>query len=209
MPRDWAAGSLLSPAGGAIRSLMSDPDGPATLQMLIEGEEVVEGVAVRFGVPSRELFHGSLQRHYRERVTPDAFNEHLLAISAGRRAASACWQHNRSDPLATSRDGFKLWVDAEGLHYRFPARNLSAEQRAAIQRGGMGASISFDPQISDQVWTEPALCELRNAWLNEVSVTGNPAHVGTTCNLRHGPPPSGPLTTALCRARTELLMKSL
>lgn len=132
---------------------------------------VFEGYAAVFNSPSQPL-------PFTETIKPGAFKRSLQ----GRHRMMLLWNHNASEPLASTRNGsLKMVEDAKGLKVTARLANTQTGRDVAeLIRSGTIDAMSFGFQVKKDSWSSDGNHRtLEEVALHEVSLTSFPAYEGT------------------------------
>jgi len=130
-----------------------------------------EGYAAVFNSPSQPL-------PFTEVIKPGAFKRSLQ----GRHRMMLLWNHNASEPLASTRNGsLKLVEDAKGLKVTATLANTQTGRDVAeLVRSGTIDAMSFGFQVKKDSWSQDGNTRtLHEVAVHEVSLTSFPAYEGT------------------------------
>jgi HK97 family phage prohead protease len=130
-----------------------------------------EGYAAVFNSPSQPL-------PFVETIKPGAFKRSLQ----GRHRMMLLWNHNASEPLASTRNGsLKLVEDARGLKVTARLANTQTGRDVAeLIRSGVIDAMSFGFQVKKDSWSADGNNRtLEEVAVHEVSLTSFPAYEGT------------------------------
>jgi HK97 family phage prohead protease len=130
-----------------------------------------EGYAAVFNSPSQPL-------PFIETIKPGAFKRSLQ----GRHRMMLLWNHNASEPLASTRNGsLKLVEDARGLKVTATLANTQTGRDVAeLIRTGTIDAMSFGFQVKKDSWSADGNNRtLEEVAIHEVSLTSFPAYEGT------------------------------
>jgi HK97 family phage prohead protease len=130
-----------------------------------------EGYAAVFNSPSQPL-------PFIETIKPGAFKRSLQ----GRHRMMLLWNHNASEPLASTRNGsLKLVEDARGLKVTAKLANTQTGRDVAeLIRSGVIDAMSFGFQVKKDSWSADGNNRtLEEVAIHEVSLTSFPAYEGT------------------------------
>jgi HK97 family phage prohead protease len=130
-----------------------------------------EGYAAVFNSPSQPL-------PFIETIKPGAFKRSLQ----GRHRMMLLWNHNASEPLASTRNGtLKLVEDARGLKVTATLANTQTGRDVAeLLRSGTIDAMSFGFQVKKDSWSADGNYRtLEEVAIHEVSLTSFPAYEGT------------------------------
>lgn len=130
-----------------------------------------EGYAAVFNSPSQPL-------PFIETIKPGAFKRSLQ----GRHRMMLLWNHNASEPLASTRNGsLKLVEDARGLKVVATLANTQTGRDVAeLIRSGVIDAMSFGFQVKKDSWSADGNNRtLEEVAVHEVSLTSFPAYEGT------------------------------
>lgn len=130
-----------------------------------------EGYAAVFNSPSQPL-------PFIETIKPGAFKRSLQ----GRHRMMLLWNHNASEPLASTRNGtLKLVEDARGLKVTAKLANTQTGRDVAeLLRSGTIDAMSFGFQVKKDSWSSDGNHRtLEEVAIHEVSLTSFPAYEGT------------------------------
>jgi HK97 family phage prohead protease len=131
-----------------------------------------EGYAAVFNSPSEPL-------PFTEIIKPGAFKRSLQ----GRHRMMLLWNHNASEPLASTRNGsLKLVEDAKGLKVIATLANTQTGRDVAeLVRSGTIDAMSFGFQVKKDSWSQDGNTRtLHEVAVHEVSLTSFPAYEGTS-----------------------------
>lgn len=131
-----------------------------------------EGYAAVFNSPSQPL-------PFIETIKPGAFKRSLQ----GRHRMMLLWNHNASEPLASTRNGsLKLVEDARGLKVTAKLANTQTGRDVAeLIRSGVIDAMSFGFQVKKDSWSSDGNQRtLEEVAIHEVSLTSFPAYEGTS-----------------------------
>ena len=168
-----------------------------------EGDgRTVEGYAAMFDTPYD-------MGGFIEQVSRGAFD---AALEDDQLDVVALFNHDHNQPLARTGAGLDLWVDDEGLKYRFKLGEQSYAKDLAISlRDGLVHQSSFAFRIEDDEWTTTEegrdLRTIRSVRLHDISPVVTPASPTTSASIRaqneEQPPVPAP-TTRRARAVAQL-----
>lgn len=130
-----------------------------------------EGYAAVFNSPSQPL-------PFVETIKPGAFKRSLQ----GRHRMMLLWNHNASEPLASTRNGtLKLVEDARGLKVTATLANTQTGRDVAeLLRSKTIDAMSFGFQVKKDSWSADGNNRtLEEVAVHEVSLTSFPAYEGT------------------------------
>jgi HK97 family phage prohead protease len=130
-----------------------------------------EGYAAVFNSPSQPL-------PFIETIKPGAFKRSLQ----GRHRMMLLWNHNASEPLASTRNGsLKLVEDARGLKVTATLANTQTGRDVAeLLRSKTIDAMSFGFQVKKDSWSADGNYRtLEEVAVHEVSLTSFPAYEGT------------------------------
>jgi HK97 family phage prohead protease len=130
-----------------------------------------EGYAAVFNSPSQPL-------PFIETIKPGAFKRSLQ----GRHRMMLLWNHNASEPLASTRNGtLKLVEDARGLKVTATLANTQTGRDVAeLLRSKTIDAMSFGFQVKKDSWSADGNNRtLEEVAIHEVSLTSFPAYEGT------------------------------
>lgn len=130
-----------------------------------------EGYAAVFNSPSQPL-------PFIETIKPGAFKRSLQ----GRHRMMLLWNHNASEPLASTRNGsLKMVEDAKGLKVTATLANTQTGRDVAeLIRSGVIDAMSFGFAVKKDSWSADGNHRtLEEVALHEVSLTSFPAYEGT------------------------------
>lgn len=130
-----------------------------------------EGYAAVFNSPSQPL-------PFTETIKPGAFKRSLQ----GRHRMMLLWNHNASEPLASTRNGsLKMVEDARGLKVTARLANTQTGRDVAeLIRSGVIDAMSFGFAVKKDSWSADGNHRtLEEVALHEVSLTSFPAYEGT------------------------------
>jgi HK97 family phage prohead protease len=130
-----------------------------------------EGYAAVFNSPSQPL-------PFIETIKPGAFKRSLQ----GRHRMMLLWNHNASEPLASTRNGtLKLVEDARGLKVTATLANTQTGRDVAeLLRSKTIDAMSFGFQVKKDSWSADGNHRtLEEVAIHEVSLTSFPAYEGT------------------------------
>jgi HK97 family phage prohead protease len=130
-----------------------------------------EGYAAVFNSPSQPL-------PFIETIKPGAFKRSLQ----GRHRMMLLWNHNASEPLASTRNGsLKLVEDSRGLKVVAKLANTQTGRDVAeLIRSGVIDAMSFGFQVKKDSWSADGNYRtLEEVAVHEVSLTSFPAYEGT------------------------------
>ncbi len=143
-----------------------------TLEIRETGDGMTfEGYAAVFNSPSQPL-------PFIETIKPGAFKRSLQ----GRHRMMLLWNHNASEPLASTRNGsLKLVEDARGLKVTARLANTQTGRDVAeLIRSGVIDAMSFGFQVKKDSWSADGNNRtLEEVAVHEVSLTSFPAYEGT------------------------------
>jgi uncharacterized protein len=143
-----------------------------TLEMREDGDGMTfEGYAAVFNSPSQPL-------PFVETIKPGAFKRSLQ----GRHRMMLLWNHNASEPLASTRNGtLKMVEDARGLKVTARLANTQTGRDVAeLIRSGTIDAMSFGFAVKKDSWSvDGNYRTLEEVALHEVSLTSFPAYEGT------------------------------
>lgn len=143
-----------------------------TLEMREDGDGMTfEGYAAVFNSPSQPL-------PFVETIKPGAFKRSLQ----GRHRMMLLWNHNASEPLASTRNGtLKMVEDARGLKVTARLANTQTGRDVAeLIRSGTIDAMSFGFAVKKDSWSADGNNRtLEEVALHEVSLTSFPAYEGT------------------------------
>jgi HK97 family phage prohead protease len=143
-----------------------------TLELRETGDGMTfEGYAAVFNSPSQPL-------PFIETIKPGAFKRSLQ----GRHRMMLLWNHNASEPLASTRNGsLKLVEDARGLKVTAQLANTQTGRDVAeLIRSGVIDAMSFGFQVKKDSWSADGNNRtLEEVAIHEVSLTSFPAYEGT------------------------------
>jgi HK97 family phage prohead protease len=143
-----------------------------TLEMREDGDGMTfEGYAAVFNSPSQPL-------PFVETIKPGAFKRSLQ----GRHRMMLLWNHNASEPLASTRNGtLKMIEDARGLKVTARLANTQTGRDVAeLIRSGTIDAMSFGFAVKKDSWSADGNNRtLEEVALHEVSLTSFPAYEGT------------------------------
>jgi HK97 family phage prohead protease len=143
-----------------------------TLEIRETGDGMVfEGYAAVFNSPSQPL-------PFTETIKPGAFKRSLQ----GRHRMMLLWNHNASEPLASTRNGtLKMVEDAKGLKVTARLANTQTGRDVAeLIRSGTIDAMSFGFAVKKDSWSADGNHRtLEEVALHEVSLTSFPAYEGT------------------------------
>ncbi len=143
-----------------------------TLELRETGDGMTfEGYAAVFNSPSQPL-------PFVETIKPGAFKRSLQ----GRHRMMLLWNHNASEPLASTRNGsLKLVEDARGLKVTAKLANTQTGRDVAeLIRSGVIDAMSFGFQVKKDSWSSDGNNRtLEEVAIHEVSLTSFPAYEGT------------------------------
>jgi uncharacterized protein len=168
----WAIKSRLE--GGEARAVngVETRTGHVTLEVREGGDGMTfEGYAAVFNSPSEPL-------PFTEVIAPGAFKRSLQ----GRHRMMLLWNHDTSQPLASTRNGsLKLVEDNVGLRVSATLPNTTLGRDIAEQiRSGLTDSMSFGFQVKKDSWSaDGSTRTLHEVALHEVSLVSFPAYEGT------------------------------
>ena len=131
----------------------------------------LEDYAAVFNSPSQPL-------PFTEVIKPGAFKRSLQ----GRHRMMLLWNHNASEPLASTRNGsLKMVEDARGLKVTAQLANTSTGRDVAeLIRSGTIDAMSFGFHVKKDSWSADGNTRtLEEVALHEVSLTSFPAYEGT------------------------------
>lgn len=143
--------------------------------------DYISGLAAVYGViePKPRGRHSNRPRML---IEPGAFTRAIACLDVG-----ACWDHDRSEPLASTADGtLRLWEGVRGLFCRIHPRDCRAGYAALwnVRLGACrGMSFTIDPDRSVLTWSKhrgERLMIVHDAELVEVSLTPRPAFPQTS-----------------------------
>lgn len=168
----WAIKSRLE--GGEARAVngVETRTGHVSLEVR-EGSDgmTFEGYAAVFNSPSEPL-------PFTEVIAPGAFKKSLQ----GRHRMMLLWNHDTSQPLASTRNGsLKLVEDNVGLRVSATLPNTTLGRDIAEQiRSGLTDAMSFGFQVKRDSWSQDGSTRtLHEVALHEVSLVSFPAYEGT------------------------------
>ena len=143
-----------------------------TLEIRETGDGMVfEGYAAVFNSPSQPL-------PFTETIKPGAFKRSLQ----GRHRMMLLWNHNASEPLASTRNGsLKMVEDDRGLKVTARLANTQTGRDVAeLIRSGVIDAMSFGFAVKKDSWSADGNHRtLEEVALHEVSLTSFPAYEGT------------------------------
>lgn len=143
-----------------------------TLEIRETGDGMVfEGYAAVFNSPSQPL-------PFTETIKPGAFKRSLQ----GRHRMMLLWNHNASEPLASTRNGsLKMVEDDRGLKVTARLANTQTGRDVAeLIRSGTIDAMSFGFAVKKDSWSADGNHRtLEEVALHEVSLTSFPAYEGT------------------------------
>jgi len=143
-----------------------------TLEIREDGDGMTfEGYAAVFNSPSQPL-------PFTETIKPGAFKRSLQ----GRHRMMLLWNHNASEPLASTRNGsLKMVEDAKGLKVTAKLANTQTGRDVAeLIRSGVIDAMSFGFAVKKDSWSADGNNRtLEEVALHEVSLTSFPAYEGT------------------------------
>jgi HK97 family phage prohead protease len=175
----------------------------AKLPNKIEGRKIT-GLAATYDNPT--IIRDRTGREFSEVIRRGAFTQTLQAGADVR----ALFNHNPDlGVLGRTKSGtLKLWEDERGLAFEceLPDTALGNSIATSIQRGDLdGCSFAF--AVTEEIWSEGPMREVRILDLFDVSVVTYPAYDHTELDLRSVNTNANQWKYSLMRKRLELLDK--
>ena len=147
-----------------------------------DGEEVLTGTAIPFGVRSENL------GGFVEQVDPAFVDRTITSLGEGERML-ALWNHSSSDTIGNTgpKGGLTVSKEKHGLDFELPAANLTGTQRRAIEREDV-SRMSFGFFVTKDEWErgeddKPDVRTLLDGTILEISPVTWPAYKTTSVTL--------------------------